>query len=720
MQNENQMTIAEACQIFSINFSSIDHIGIKGLTKKYHKLALKFHPDKNQSENNEEAFKRIGNAFQILKKQCCKQIEIYIHDEDSNAELLLRSHTEDIDLKKRLNDETTNKTDIILTHFFSEHDPLKVKFVISCMLSDIQDSNQECVFDQGELRSKLEEYCQKMMFHPKHEHSIFNVFKSLRNSNDVRSTRKKLLDKIVSWDEQGQGIFMQLVEACPDIWPIAFGSLIDDPSILQKEHRGVVFKSIQELLQGQNEKRKNVCKKLLLSAVNDQIVYTDEFINILTGFNADALNKFCDFFSKVNADWSINKLHVFKTLSKHEHHLNASELLEVIDNADGLSFRDQLIFNTLFDAGPSNVKCFTPGFVEQYAKLPEGKKEVVLYALKHSRQISKYASDAFISRLIGQVSVSPNWYIGRFSQIYSKEYLYPGQGMIEYFTVLKYVEQLPQSEFVGNPSLSVMRAACEKCHNTSSDLSKTIVLMLNSKHLKRYLKDSLYLAVSNCIRLALVVTFFAACYLHFSILAQSFIQLTIANQQLYYLILKAIFVRLVMYELPLIKIVGFKRRSGMQNVFRVRSLLSELLHGCYYAEYQSIMDFLLNSAQYEKESGIAKTAFACVLLISFMAIFLPQNSFIAIIFYLHDFTRAISVSMGLGVYITNTYIINVLSALMFLAPTAPEHYAGFINCVSSFVVGSTNSIRAMHFYVKSNDKNDLESSMRSDDAPKSY
>lgn len=43
------------------------------ITKRYRRLALLFHPDKNKSPSAEEAFKAISNAYTALKEEAIKR-----------------------------------------------------------------------------------------------------------------------------------------------------------------------------------------------------------------------------------------------------------------------------------------------------------------------------------------------------------------------------------------------------------------------------------------------------------------------------------------------------------------------------------------------------------------------------------------------------------------------------------------------------------------------
>lgn len=56
------------------------------LKKQYRKLALQFHPDKNQAPGAAEAFKAIGNAFAVLSdKEKRRQYDLYGPDDQIRA-----------------------------------------------------------------------------------------------------------------------------------------------------------------------------------------------------------------------------------------------------------------------------------------------------------------------------------------------------------------------------------------------------------------------------------------------------------------------------------------------------------------------------------------------------------------------------------------------------------------------------------------------------------
>ena len=62
------------------------------LKKQYRKLALQFHPDKNNAPGAAEAFKAIGNAFAVLSdKEKRRQYDLYGSDEQVRAQRSTRS-----------------------------------------------------------------------------------------------------------------------------------------------------------------------------------------------------------------------------------------------------------------------------------------------------------------------------------------------------------------------------------------------------------------------------------------------------------------------------------------------------------------------------------------------------------------------------------------------------------------------------------------------------
>jgi hypothetical protein len=66
------MNYADAFEIFEIDLNIVDYndISLEYLTKKYRKLALKNHPDKNGNTlDSNEKFKKINEAYNFLKKE---------------------------------------------------------------------------------------------------------------------------------------------------------------------------------------------------------------------------------------------------------------------------------------------------------------------------------------------------------------------------------------------------------------------------------------------------------------------------------------------------------------------------------------------------------------------------------------------------------------------------------------------------------------------------
>jgi len=67
------MDIKTACDILEIDYND-DSVNIEKVKKKYHKLALKYHPDKNPNDDTSTIkFQLIGEAYEVLQSSFLKE-----------------------------------------------------------------------------------------------------------------------------------------------------------------------------------------------------------------------------------------------------------------------------------------------------------------------------------------------------------------------------------------------------------------------------------------------------------------------------------------------------------------------------------------------------------------------------------------------------------------------------------------------------------------------
>jgi len=129
------MDYYKALEILEIDVSktSVSDITIKKLKKKYHKLALKHHPDKNENTlESTEKFRQIQEAYSYLKT------EFHLDDEyDNNADELNSSSSSSSSSDSSSDSSSNNNFSFILQVFMKTVLEGKYNSIISKIIQDI-------------------------------------------------------------------------------------------------------------------------------------------------------------------------------------------------------------------------------------------------------------------------------------------------------------------------------------------------------------------------------------------------------------------------------------------------------------------------------------------------------------------------------------------------------------------------------------------------------